>query len=199
MHLEFELYICGIGGQGIQLLAKALALAALSEGRHVMLTGEYGSLMRGGSSLASVVIGNEPLQGLPVISQARAALVLHQAYWASRQGRLRHGALIAVDAAIADHLAPMPAQWLVRVPATQIAGQIGNPLAAGLVLLGGFAAMTCLVGIDSLVEAMRQIVPAYRREHLQTNDEALRRGAGSVTAGSWRVDLEGRLNLNSAA
>jgi 2-oxoglutarate ferredoxin oxidoreductase subunit gamma len=197
--LEFELYISGIGGQGVQLVAKTLALAGLTEGRHAMLTGEYGSLMRGGSSLASVVIGNAPLRALPVIAQARAALVLHQLYWEAPRRRLRPGALIAVDEAIYCHLPQMPEQHVVRIPAMRIATQIGNPMAAGLALLAGFAALTGLVKTENLIAAMKQIVPSYRREHLETNEQALRLGADSVAAGSLSINLDSDQALGNAA
>jgi Pyruvate/2-oxoacid:ferredoxin oxidoreductase gamma subunit len=196
--LEFELYIAGIGGQGVQLIAKTLALATLAEGRFAMLTGEYGSLMRGGSSLATVVLGNAPLRALPVIPQARAALVLHHMYWEAPRQRLRNGALVAIDEAIAAHLPPMPAQVIVRIPATQIATRSGAPMAAGMALLGGFSALTGLIGIDSLVEAMKKIVPPYRRQHLETNEKALRGGADSVQAGAMPIDLDRDLLSRSA-
>jgi 2-oxoglutarate ferredoxin oxidoreductase subunit gamma len=189
--LEFELYISGIGGQGVQLVAKTLALATLAEGRYAMLTGEYGSLMRGGSSLATVILGNAPLQALPVIPQARAALVLHHQYWEAPRQRLRNGALVAVDESIAGHLPPMPAQTIVLVPATQIATRCNAPMAAGMALLGGFAALTGVAKVDSLVAAMKQIVPSYRRQHIETNERALREGAGSVQAGGMPICLNG--------
>ena len=49
-------------------------------------------------------------------------------------------------------------------------------MAASLVLVGAYARVTGLVGIDSMVEAMRESVPAYRRQHLETNEKALRVG-----------------------
>ena len=48
--MEREVIITGIGGQGIQLMAKVLAQAANRAGKQVMLFGIYGGMMRGGSS-----------------------------------------------------------------------------------------------------------------------------------------------------
>jgi hypothetical protein len=40
--LEREILLSGIGGQGIQLAAKSLAVAAMREGRRVLMFGTYG-------------------------------------------------------------------------------------------------------------------------------------------------------------
>ena len=73
--MEHETFVSGIGGQGIQLISKMLAVSAMETGRHVMLNGVYGGEMRGGKSLATVIIGSRPLRALlPKISR-RSALV----------------------------------------------------------------------------------------------------------------------------
>jgi len=45
--MEHEIYLSGVGGQGIQLAAKTLALAAMRGRRQVMLNAFYGFEMRG--------------------------------------------------------------------------------------------------------------------------------------------------------
>ena len=74
--------------------------------------------------------------------------------------------------------------------ANDIAASLGNPLSAGFVLLGAFAALTGLVTVDATVGAMRQLVPRDRTEHLQANEAALRAGAAAVpdlAAPAWPV------------
>ena len=52
--MEREVLLTGIGGQGVQLAAKVLALAATQEGREVMWLGTYGGSMRGGNTDATI-------------------------------------------------------------------------------------------------------------------------------------------------
>ena len=61
--MEREIIFTGIGGQGIQLMAKVLAQAAAADGKHAMLFGVYGGAMRGMPSESTLVIGDEPIQG----------------------------------------------------------------------------------------------------------------------------------------
>ena len=64
-----DLLLTGIGGQGIQLCAKTLALAGTAEGLDAMLTAHYGGQMRGGMTEATVVLREEQID----IRRKRAA------------------------------------------------------------------------------------------------------------------------------
>src|SRR5262245_25279538 len=65
--MEREIIFTGIGGQGIQLMAKVLAQAAAGDGKQVMLFGVYGGAMRGSASESTLVIGDEAIQAPPII------------------------------------------------------------------------------------------------------------------------------------
>ena len=67
---------------------------------------------------------------------------------------------------------------------TKIATDIGNTLAACLVLTAAYARITGVVGIDALVDGLKEAVPSYRRQHIETNERALRAGWDAVTAGA---------------
>lgn len=178
--MEYETFVSGIGGQGIQLVSKMLAVAAMADGRHVMLNGVYGGEMRGGKSLATVVIGLKPLRALPVTARASAAVVLHGNFWEAPRERLRPDALILADSEISGQLSAEPGQTLLAVPATKIAREIGNPLVGGMVLMSAFATATGLVSTERLLTAMRSLVPPHRAQHVATNEQAILAGAKAV-------------------
>src|SRR5438552_18376035 len=67
----------GIGGQGIQLVAKLLAQAAMREGKQVMMFGLFMGMIRGGSSEWTVVIADRELLTPPLVPPAWALLALH--------------------------------------------------------------------------------------------------------------------------
>ena len=77
------------------------------------------------------------------------------------------------------------------VPAREIATEAGSPLAASMVLVGFYAGVTALVGIDALVESMRQSLPGYRQQHAAQNEKALRAGFAAAPHGAapaWSGD-----------
>ena len=178
--MESDLFISGIGGQGIQLIAKTLALAAIQEGKHVLLSGEYGGHMRGGSSVGTVVISPEPVRALPNLPSAGAVIALSHLFWENVGPRLRRGALVLAEEAIAKDLPPMDEPRIVTVPATQIAMDLGSRMAAGMVIVGAYGALTGVASTGSLVAAMKEQVPAYRSQHIAVNERAIRAGAAAV-------------------
>lgn len=188
--MEYEIFVSGIGGQGVQLIARMLAVAATAEDRHVMLNGVYGGEMRGGKSLATVVLAAHPLRALPVTAQASAAVALHDKFWDAPCARLRRDALIVADSEIANQLSPEPSHSLVSVPATRISREIGNPMVTGMVLMSAFNAITGLVSQDELRNAMLRLVPPYRAQHIAANEQALAAGASAVTPLSMCIELD---------
>lgn len=188
--MELDLFISGIGGQGIQLVGKSLALAAIRDGRHVMLAGEYGGHMRGGSSIGTVVIGARPLKALPILPHAGSAIAMSHLFWERVGSRLRPGSLVLAEATIAADLPGMDKHNLVTLPATAIATEQGSRMAAGMVMLGAFAALTGAVKIDSAVAAMVEQIPSYRRQHIEANERAIRAGAAAVEPLAYKVDFD---------
>jgi 2-oxoglutarate ferredoxin oxidoreductase subunit gamma len=177
--MERELVVTGVGGQGIQLLAKTLALAATREGRHAMLSADYGGEMRGGPSRASVVIGDGPLRALPVLASAWSAIVAHHRFGEPVLARLRPGGPAIVNLPLVDP-ASLPRMTVYGVDATAVATSVGAPQAIGFVLLGAYNAVTRLVDPASLVAAMEELLPPYRKQHAAANARALEAGAAAI-------------------
>lgn len=172
--------VTGIGGQGIQLLSKVLALAATDQGKHAMLSAEVGGEMRGGPSLASVVIGDEPVRALPILERADAIIVSHHRFSERPIERLDPGGLCLVNSSIVDSATLPEGARVVEVAATGLAKELGAAQASGFVLLGAFNALTGLVEPDRLVTAMERLLPPYRKQHAPKNAEALARGAAAM-------------------
>jgi 2-oxoglutarate ferredoxin oxidoreductase subunit gamma len=177
-----EVLFTGVGGQGVQIVSKALAMAALAEGRNVLLLPSYGGGMRGGMTNAGLTVSDGALHALPVITSAWSAFVMDPAYWETVRPNLADGAITVVNSSVFHLSVDVPGARVYAVPAMDMAVQLGSPMSAGFVMLGAFACITGLVRVDSAVDAMRQLVPAYRSQHVAANEQAIRAGADSVSA-----------------
>ena len=176
---EREVLLTGIGGQGVQLAAQVLARAAVLEDRHVLLFGVYGGAMRGMNTDATVVVGDAPVQAPPLLSRAWSAIAMHDRYWHPVAPKVADGGLVVVNDA--TFAAPLDDRYTVRrIPAGELAAAAGNELAASMVILGAYVGLPGLVGVDALLGGMRESVPAYRRQHLEVNERALRAGLDTV-------------------
>jgi 2-oxoglutarate ferredoxin oxidoreductase subunit gamma len=174
-----DVILTGIGGQGIQLCAKVLANAAVADGHHVMLSSYFGGEMRGGRTEATVISREGPIVGLPpIVPRLEALIVLHPAFLGDARPRLTADPLVVADEwTWTDEDAP---GRIVRVPAREIAADLGAPVASGLALVGAFAALTGSAGAEALAGATRDLVPPHRAAALQANLAALAAGAAFV-------------------
>ncbi len=182
--MEREIAITGVGGQGVQLGAQVLARAATLEDRHVLMFGIYGGAMRGGSTESTLVVGDEPISAPPIVSHVWSAVAMHHEYWESVASKLRPGGLVLVNSTLFEGRLDREAQRVIDVPATELAAGVGSPLSAAMVLIGAYAAVTGLVEFDSLIRAMEQSLPSYRKQHVQTNAKALRAGFDAAPQGA---------------
>jgi 2-oxoglutarate ferredoxin oxidoreductase subunit gamma len=179
--VEHQVIVSGIGGQGIQLICKSLALAATRQGKYAMLAADYGGEMRGGPSQASVVVGDDPLRSLPILPSAGVAILMHHKFRAFALERLRpdgtllvNNSLVPVD--VIDHPGPT-----VSVPVTSLARELGAIQAAGFVMLGAYVTLTGVVAASAIESAMRELLPPYRAQHAQTNARAIELGVQTVS------------------
>ncbi len=180
---EREVLLTGIGGQGVQLAAKILALAATSEGRSVMSLGTFGGSMRGGNTDSTVVVANGPISSPPIVSRSWSAIVVHPKFWQPVREKLRPEAVVVYDSALIGDLGVDLARKY-PVDASLVAKEAGADRAGSLALLGAYCGVTGIVGLDALVAAMQQAVPPYRRQHLDANAKVLAAGFGVLAAGA---------------
>jgi Pyruvate/2-oxoacid:ferredoxin oxidoreductase gamma subunit len=178
--VERAVVMTGLGGQGVQLLAKLLAHAAIREGRQVLVFGVFMGMIRGGSSTSTVVVADGEITTPPIVPSAWGVLALHGQGLAARAPQVeRGGVLVANTSLVTD-----PPAWdgvrLVAVPATALAKEMGVPLGAGMVALGAFAAATGLVGVEALAAAVDDVLPPHRRQLADANRACLARGAAAV-------------------
>ncbi len=187
--MERELLITGIGGQGVQLAAQLVARAAVIDGREVMLFGSYGGMMRGGNTDATIVVGDGPVLAPPTVPAAWSSIVMHHDYWGFVRDRLRPGSLVLVNSTVFRGELVRDGLHVVDVAATDLAVDAGNIVAATVVMVGALSALTGLVSLDALLEAVPQALPPYRTKHIETNQAALHAGHAAVETDrfpAWR-------------
>jgi Pyruvate/2-oxoacid:ferredoxin oxidoreductase gamma subunit len=180
--MEREVIITGIGGQGIQLMAKILAQAAMQAGKQVMLFGVYGGMMRGGPSDSTVVIGDDVIQAPPIIPLTWSVLAMHATGLAEQSKKLRPGGVLCLNST----LVPAPVRehvTLLSVPATKMAEEAKNIMGAGMIALGAFVAATALVPHAALLAAMHESLPPHRQHLAEKNVALLNLGADFVLRG----------------
>jgi len=187
--MDRELLMTGIGGQGIQLAAQVLARAALADRLSVQMFGSYGGMMRGGRTDATIVVADSAVEAPPTVHDAWSAIVMHDEYAAPILAAIRPGGVVFLTAEVRRPDAPRFAVF--EIPATDIADRAGNRMAACMVMVGAYAAATGLVTLASLVAAVADSLPPYRRQLADVNVAALRAGFEAAPPGvapAWEAE-----------
>lgn len=180
--VEREILFSGIGGQGVQLAARTLAVAAMRTGRRVLMFGTYGGAMRGGDTDATVVIGEDSLVTPPVIDHAWAAIAMHPQGWPAMSAKLRPDGIVLINTSVFD--APLTHHaTIVPIAATGMAADAGMPQAGTMIALGAFAAATGIVPLGALTAVAEEVLPPYRRQFAEANRRAMALGHASIEAG----------------
>jgi pyruvate ferredoxin oxidoreductase gamma subunit len=161
----FEIRIHGRGGQGVVTAAELLSVAAFNEGRHAQAFPSFGSERTGAPVVSFCRIDERPIRTREPIAEPDALIIvdptlLHQV--AVLGGLKKDGyVLINTSRSFAElgleelHARCSP-ERLKTVPATELAREhLGRPL-PNAALLGGFAALTGVVSIDSVAAAIRE-------------------------------------------
>jgi pyruvate ferredoxin oxidoreductase gamma subunit len=161
----FQIRIHGRGGQGVVTAAEMLSIAAFEEGRHAQAFPSFGSERTGAPVVAFCRIADHEIRLREPIMEPDALVIqdptlLHQV---DVFAGLKKGGYILINTnksfeelGLADYVRDWPADRLLTVSATDIARKhVGRPV-PNVPLLGGFAAASGLIQLESVIKAIHR-------------------------------------------
>lgn len=183
----YQIRIHGRGGQGVVSGAEMLSVAAFLEGRHAQAFPSFGSERMGAPVMAFCRIDDKPIRLREPVLQPDALVIqdrtlLHQV---DLFNGLPDGGFVLLNTSrdleslgLAE-LASGPRRLRIfTLPATQLAlHNVGRPV-PNAALLGGFAALTGVIRLESVLAAIREKFPAAVAER---NVAAAREAAALFT------------------
>ncbi len=195
-----EIRLSGFGGQGLIMASVVLARAAsLYESKHVVQTDDqykreesglyvvqtqtFGSGVRGSATKAEVKISTKEIT-FPEVTIPDVLVLMSEASFVKFGENVKPTSLVIVDP---DTVKSRPGGEYCEIPATVMASELGNKIAANMVMLGAVVAMTDVVEVDSLKSAMKDMLPPATHE---LNSKAVDKGfeLGNECGGRIQVD-----------
>lgn len=154
-----KLTLCGFGGQGIVLSAVILGTTAVTKGGlYAVQTQSYGSEARGGKCQSELIISSSPIHS-PIAEKKDMLVAMFQdAYNEYIHTLNEDGVLIIDDGLVKEETVQIRKTF--RVPATQIALDLGNRMCANMVILGFISECCGIVDEQDLMEVVLENVPA---------------------------------------
>jgi pyruvate ferredoxin oxidoreductase gamma subunit len=161
----FQIRIHGRGGQGVVTATEMLSIAAFEEGRHAQAFPSFGSERTGAPVVAFCRIDDKEIRLREPIMQPDALIIqdptlLHQI---DVFAGLKPEGYVLINTShsfegigLGEFVATHKASHLAALPATEIGlNHIGRPI-PNVPLLGGFAALSGLIKLESVVLSINE-------------------------------------------
>ena len=173
--MEFNILICGVGGQGTILASYVLGNAALKEGHKVRLGEIHGMAQRGGSVVSHVRMGDEVYGS--VIPQGKADIIiafepleaLRNISYLKKDGKviLNTERINPITVSLGESDYPPIDEILFNLSekgkvyhfnATEIAKSIGNQVTMNMVMMGALSLLETPIKNETLLETIVSVL-----------------------------------------
>ena len=169
-----RIIIAGSGGQGVMLLGKVIAEAAMRQGSQVAYLPAYGPEVRGGTSHCMVTISDQQI-GSPYVTQADSLIIFNNPSLEKFKSKVRANGLLILNSSLAKINQPLNVK-ILQFPFTEIAIGLGNIKVANMVALGSYLAAKKIIKTKNMLEVFKFMAPAGNLKILEINQKALSEG-----------------------
>lgn len=175
-----DVFIAGFGGQGVLMLGNLMAYAAILEGHNVSYFPAYGVEKRGGAATCTVVVSDHEV-GSPVIGRPQAAILLNSISVEKYLERVRSGGFCLVNSSLVTEIPTADEQVeIIQVPMNDVALELGDPRLVNMVAGGAYLEKTAVASLESLEQALRELLPERNHHLIPLNVKAMEQGAACV-------------------
>jgi len=172
-----KIIIAGAGGQGIMLLGKVLAEAAMQEDKRVTWLPSYGAEVRGGTAHCMVIISDAEI-GSPYIRKADTLMIMNEPSLKKFKNRIKNKGLLIINSSLVSEDTQInKSVCVLKHPFTDIALKLGNIKVANMIALGYFSAKTHTVALTTISQVIPAIAPEDKKGLIEINQQALAEGA----------------------
>ena len=187
--MEKTFFISGIGGQGVQVLCKALATVVDECGMNMCLFPWYQGQRRGGATFGRLIISDERV-GAPEKRHYDVCVYLDPASLRDYADKRRKGGLVIVNSDLME-LPDFDDVTVVSAPFSSMAESAGNERSFNLVVGGFLAAYTKIVPEEKLRRALL-------KKRQETNSRRSCTVVPLIWAWSWRNRIAGTGNREAS-
>jgi 2-oxoglutarate ferredoxin oxidoreductase subunit gamma len=170
-----EIVFAGFGGQGVLSMGMVVAYAGMIENREVCWMPSYGPEMRGGTANCIVIVSTDTISS-PIVTSFDAAVVLNQPSMDRFESTVKPGGALIYDS---TNIIVPPSRTdviAVAIPASEEAIRMENKRIMNMIVLGALLGVKPVITVDSVIEALRTVLPARHHTLLPLNERAIWRG-----------------------
>jgi 2-oxoglutarate ferredoxin oxidoreductase subunit gamma len=173
--MTHELLAAGFGGQGVLSMGATLAYAGMIEKKEITWMPSYGPEMRGGTANCIVIVSDERISS-PIVTTFDTVIALNQPSLEKFEKVVKPGGVLIYDSSTITHAPTRTDITIVPIDASAEAVKLKNSRVLNMIVLGAFLERNHIVGIESIMKALRKALPERYHNLLPLNEQALRRG-----------------------
>ena len=173
--MAYDIIFSGFGGQGALFAGQLLAYAAMDAGRFVTWIPSYGPEMRGGTAHCTVIIADEEI-GSPLVRNPSNVVALNNPSVEKYEPLLAANGNLIYNSSLTSHVITRHNIHAIPIPASDLAAELGHAKLLNMLMLGALIDRTQVLPIEAIDLALNNHIPAHRRDLLELNKLALRRG-----------------------
>jgi 2-oxoglutarate ferredoxin oxidoreductase subunit gamma len=178
-----RIIMAGFGGQGVMSMGQLLTYAGMIEGKNVSWLPSYGPEMRGGTANCNVIISDNPVAS-PIVTDATAVIAMNRPSLDKFEPALVKDGILLINSSLIDRGAERDDVKAFKIPANEIANELGNSRIANMVMLGAYLEATGALKKESVLEALKKVFGEKKAHLIPVNKDALDRGAELVKGSS---------------
>ena len=134
-----------------------------------------GPEMRGGTANCNVILSDTPV-GSPIVQHPNVLMVMNNPSLDKYEDTVAPGGKIFVDSTLISRKVRRTDVEAYYIPATGLAGEMGMPTLANMLLLGALIEKTGCVSFDSVAPALHKVIPARKADLFDVNMKAVKAG-----------------------
>ena len=166
-----KMFFSGTGGQGIMLMGQLVSSAAIHEDKETTFFPSYGPEMRGGTANCTVIVSDKPISS-PLISESDCIIVMNLPSMLKFEPTLKPGGIMFLNESLIHQEAKRSDITIVKIPASDLALELGESRVANIIMLGAFARTTDIVSPEELEKVINDTFSAKRKELAELNFKA---------------------------
>ena len=174
--MEKNFVIAGFGGQGVLLAGEVLANAFMLDNKNVTWYPCYGAEMRGGTVNCEIVMNDTEEVSAVNLKEADFVVALNQASVERFVSKVKKGGWMIANSSLAKEIKTRDDINYVFAPMTKMAEEIGNIKMTNILALGIAAKVSKLTSIETLTNALDNVIQKKKKNLLPLNLKALKIG-----------------------
>jgi len=174
-----EILIAGFGGQGVLLMGKIMAYAAMKQNLEVSWIPSYGPEMRGGTANVTVVISDDRISS-PVVNSYDTAILLNQQSIDKFERSVKSGGLLIYDPNGITRTPQRKDINIYEIQAAAEAGKMETTKTFNMIVLGAYLNVKPFIQLENITKAIQDSLPERHRHLIPVNVEAVKRGMQMV-------------------